>query len=112
MADAEAKQPQRARNQLLPRQEKTRQAIQFLRLGDGFFNGELASQGFEIAIPEFDLDSLRGEAFAFEFSQDIRCLVAQRFFQDPAVSTPARRRISSVTRPTPCNARTGSGLRN
>lgn len=48
-----------SRHQLLPTQQETSQPVDVLGFGDRFFDGELARQRREVAVPHLDLNRVR-----------------------------------------------------
>src|SRR2546421_10953177 len=78
-ADTNSDQPQRPRHQFFLRQKKTTEPINVPRFGDWFLDRDLPRARGEIAVTDFDLHSLRGEAAAFKFTRNFRSLFAQTF---------------------------------
>src|SRR2546421_1363042 len=78
-ADTNPDHPQRPRHHFFLRQKKTTEPINVPRFGDWFLDRDLPRARGEIAVTDFDLHSLRGEAAAFKFTRNFRSLFAQTF---------------------------------
>jgi hypothetical protein len=76
-AHAKAEQAKRTGDEFLPAQQVAAKAIDFRGVGQGFFHGDLAREGGEVAIADFHLDGVRTEAAAFEAGADVVGLGAQ-----------------------------------
>jgi hypothetical protein len=85
-ADAQAQQPQRTRNQLVPTQQKTSQPVNVSRLCDRFLDRNLPRQRGEITVAHLHLDGVGTQSSVLKPGRDIRCLFSQASM---LTSTPA-----------------------